>query len=154
MNSHRVLGMSVWSWVERLEVRKQRPWTNMALFISFIQGGREEMVWQPEGVWVKQECWRWETKNIIWKKKKKFLVVSHPLSLADLKICSSSSEARVPNKNGLMPDPSALTCAEWHHQSPLLSYHHQASFKPSFPSPWNNYDRSVWHLYVYLDKNV
>ena len=69
------------------------------------------------------------------KKKKEFLVVSHHLPLADLEICSSSSEARVPNKNGLMPKPSTLTHAEWHHQSPLLSYHHQASFKPSFPSP-------------------
>ena len=46
------------------------------------------------------------------KKKKEFLVVSHPLSLADLKICSSSSEGRVPNKNGLMPEPSTLTCAD------------------------------------------
>ena len=40
------------------------------------------------------------------------VVVSHPLSLADLKICSSSSEARVPNKNALMPEPSTLTCAD------------------------------------------
>lgn len=69
------------------------------------------------------------------KKKKEFLVVSHPPPLADLKICSSSSEARVPNKNVLMPEPSTLTWAEWCHQSLLLSYHHQASFKPSFPSP-------------------
>ena len=52
------------SWVERLEVRKQRR-TEMALFMSFIQEGRE-MVWQPEWVWVKQECWRWDIKNIIW----------------------------------------------------------------------------------------
>ena len=55
----------------------------MAVFMSFAQGGREEMVWQPEGVWMKQECWRWKIKNIILKKKNIWLfpIIYHLLTL-------------------------------------------------------------------------